>query len=83
MMWKLKSKMPVSSRQISHHTISGNISLFQNSNLSEAKNGGAKIVACKFCDKTFSGAIAHILGRPVLGQTKAGIQSCIAINKKR
>ena len=27
-------------------------------------------------------ATAHILGRRVLGQTRAGIQSCIAINKK-
>jgi hypothetical protein len=60
---------------------------FTVSNSSEAKKGGAKIAVCKFCDKTFSGccttrAAAHILGRPVLGQTKAGIQTCIAINKK-
>ena len=58
-----------------------------NSNSSEAKKGGAKIAACKFCYKIFSGccntrAAAHILGRPVLGQTKAGIQTCVAINKK-
>ena len=26
--------------------------------------------------------MAHILGRPVLGKTKAGIQPCITINKK-
>ena len=60
---------------------------FTVSNSSEAKKGGAKIAVCKFCDKTFSGccttgAAAHILGRPVLGQTKAGIQTCMAINKK-
>ena len=59
---------------------------FTVSNSSEAKKGGAKIAACKFCDKTFSGccttrATAHILGRPVLGQNKARIQSCITINK--
>ena len=29
MTWKLKLNMAVSSRQIGHHTISGNISLFQ------------------------------------------------------
>ena len=28
-MWKLESVMAVSSRQIGHHAISGNISLFQ------------------------------------------------------
>ena len=60
---------------------------FTVSNSSEAKKGGAKIAVCKFCDKSFSGccttrAAAHILGRPVLGQIKAGIQACIAINKK-
>ena len=60
---------------------------FTVSNSSEAKKGGAKIAACKFCYKIFSGccntrAAAHILGRPVLGQTKAGIQTCMAINKK-
>ena len=41
----------------------------------------------KFCDKILSGccttrATSHILGRPVLGQTIAGIRACIAINKK-
>ena len=40
-----------------------------------------------FCDRSFSGcsttrAAAHILGRPVLGQRKAGIQACNAIYKK-
>ena len=40
-----------------------------------------------FCDKSFSGcstsrAAAHILGRPVLAQEKAGIRSCMAIYKK-
>ena len=80
-----RSWMALSSRQIGHHTISGNISHVSNS--SEAKKGSTKIAACKFCDKTYSGccttrATAHILGRPVLGQTNAGIQSCITINKK-
>jgi hypothetical protein len=42
---------------------------------------------CMFCEKSFSGcstarAAAHILARPVMGQSKAGIQSCVAINKK-
>ena len=60
---------------------------FTVSNSSDPKKGGAKIAVCKFCDKTFSGcctsrAAAHILGRSVLGQAKAGIQACIAINKK-
>ena len=83
--WKLKSMMALSSRQIGHHTISDNITASIHQKL---KKGGAKVADCKFCDKTFSGccttrATAHILGCPVLGQTKAGIQSCIAINKKR
>ena len=60
---------------------------FTISNSSEAKKGGAKNAVCNFCDKIFSGccttrATAHILGRPVLGQTNAGIRACIAINKK-
>ena len=76
----------VSKGQKAHHTISGNILLFQNSNQSDPKKGGAKIAVCKFCDNTFSGcctprATAHILWRSVLGQAKAGIQACIAINK--
>ena len=60
---------------------------FTVSNSSETKKGGAKIAACKFCDKIFRGCCstrltAQILRRLVLGQTKAGIQTCIAINKK-
>ena len=40
-----------------------------------------------FCEKSFSGcstarAAAHVLARHVMGQSKAGIQSCVAINKK-
>ena len=40
-----------------------------------------------FCDKNFSGcstsrAAAHLLARPVMGQDKAGVKPCIAINKK-
>ena len=60
---------------------------FDVSNSSNPKNSGAKIPVCKFCDNTFSGcctsrAAAHIFGHSVLGQAKAGIQACIAINKK-
>ena len=49
--------------------------------------GGSRNVNCSFCGVEFSGcsttrAAAHILGRPVLGQSKAGIRSCIAINTK-
>jgi hypothetical protein len=29
-----------------------------------------------------SRAAAHLLARPVMGQDKAGVQACIAINKK-
>ena len=51
------------------------------------KKSGAKNAICAFCDKSFSGcsttrAAAHILGRPVLGQIKAGIHPCIVIIKK-
>ncbi len=47
---------------------------FDITNLSEAEKGGDKNAVCKFCHKTFSGsstsrAAAHILGRPVLGQS--------------
>ena len=60
---------------------------FTISNSSDPKKGGANDAVCNFCDKTFSGcctlkAAAHILGRSVLGQAKAGIQACITINKK-
>ena len=77
--------MAVSKGQKARHTISGNILLFQIHQI--LKKGGAKIAVCKFCDNTFSGcctprATAHILWRSVLGQAKAGIQACIAINKK-
>ena len=64
--------MAVSSRQISHHTISGNIS-----NSSEAEKVAAKIAACKFWDKTFSGCLP-----PEQQPTFWGIQSCLTINKK-
>ena len=53
---------------------------------SNAKTGGSKHIVCMFCDKNFSGcsttrASAHILGRPVMGQQKAGIHPCLAIHK--
>ena len=56
-------------------------------NHTDPKKSGAKNAICAFCDKSFSGcsttrAAAHILGRPVLGQIKAGIHPCIVINKK-
>ena len=64
------------------------LAIFYCFNSSEAEKGGAKNAVCKACDKIFSGccttrATAHILGRPVLGQTNVGIQACIAINKKK
>ena len=48
------------------------------------KKGGSKNLQCKFCDRNFTGmsttnAVAHILGRPVMGQATAGIKSCIPI----
>jgi hypothetical protein len=53
----------------------------------DPKKGGAKNALCMFCDKNFSGcstsrAAAHLLARPVMGQDKAGVKPCIAINKK-
>ena len=36
----------------------------------------------RFCACCTTRASAHILGRHVLGQTNAGIQACILINKK-
>ena len=80
--------MAVSKGQKAHHTSrSGNILLVQIHQTRDPKKAGAKIAVYKFCDNTFSGcctskAAAHILGRSVLGQAKAGIQACIAINKK-
>ena len=62
---------------------------FTVTNNTEAKKGGSrsKNAQCMFCDKSFSGcstsrAAAHILTRPVMNQDKAGIQPCVAINKK-
>jgi hypothetical protein len=51
-----------------------------------SKRGGAKNVKCIFCDCAFPGcsstrAIAHILGRPVFGQKKAIIKSCVPVRK--
>jgi hypothetical protein len=47
---------------------------------------GAKKVKCIFCDTPFTGcslyrAIAHILGRPVLGQKKKNIKACVPTHK--
>ena len=60
---------------------------FSVTNSTDPKKGGSKNACCMFCEKSFSGcstarAAAHILARPVMGQSKAGIQSCVAINKK-
>ncbi len=60
---------------------------FTVTNNTDPKKGGAKNALCMFCDKNFSGcntsrAAAHLLARPVMGQDKAGIKRCIAINKK-
>ena len=75
--------MAVSSREMDHHTISGNISPIQIHQ--KLKKGCATVAVCRFCYKTMSGCSTqrncHILGRPVLGPTKAGIGTCIAINK--
>ena len=61
--------------------------LFTVTNSTAAKKGGSKTAVCLFCDKAYSGccasrAAAHILGRPVLGRDKAGIQPCVAVNNK-
>ena len=60
---------------------------FSVTNSTDPKKGGSKNACCMFCEKSLSGcstarAAAHILARPVMGQSKAGIQSCVAINKK-
>ena len=49
--------------------------------------GGSKNSQCMFCDRSFTGisttrAVSHILGRPVMGQSKAGIKGCIALKNK-
>jgi hypothetical protein len=52
----------------------------------QSKSGGAKNVTCNFCDTVFVGcsssrAFAHILGRPVLGQKKSNVKSCVPLRK--
>ena len=52
----------------------------------QSKKGGAKNVTCTFCDTNFTGcsstrALAHILGRPVLGQKRTNIRICKPIRK--
>ena len=49
--------------------------------------GGSKNSQCMFCDRSFTGisttrAVSHILGRPVMGQSTAGIKGCIALKNK-
>ena len=51
---------------------------FAITNHTDAKKSRAENAICVFCNKNFSAcstsrAAAHILGRPVLGQIKAGI----------
>ena len=55
-------------------------------NNTAARKGGSKNDLCLNC-KPFSGcstsrAAAHILARPVMGQDIAGVQPCVAVNKK-
>ncbi len=53
----------------------------------QSTNGGAKHVTCTLCDQALTGcsssrALAHILGRPVLGQLKnANVRFCVPIRK--
>ena len=49
--------------------------------------GASKNSQCMFCDRSFTGisttrAVSHVLGRPVMGQSTAGIKVCITIKKK-
>ncbi len=44
--------------------------------------GASKNFQCMFCDRSFTGisttrAVSHVLGRPVMGQSTAGIKVCI------
>ena len=60
---------------------------FTVTNSTDPKKGGSKNACCMFCKKSFIGcstarAAAHFLARPAMGQNKAGIQTCVAINKK-
>ena len=76
--------MAVSSKQTDHHTISCNILLFQIHQKLKRWCGDCSL---QICDKPFSGcyttiATAHIFGHPVSGQAKAGIPTCITINKR-
>ena len=52
----------------------------------QSKQGGAKNVQCTFCDAAFSRcsssrALAHILGRAVLGQKRAIVGARVPIRK--
>ena len=73
----MKSMMAVSGRQVGHHTISGNISLFQIHQ--KLKKVVQRLQPANFVTKPL--VVATLWGRPVFGQTKAGIQSCIKINQ--
>ena len=49
--------------------------------------GASKNSQCMFCDRSFTGisttrAVSHVLGRPVMGQSTAGIKVCITIKPK-
>jgi hypothetical protein len=64
----------------------GNIFLFQIHQMSRKVE--PRMQFASFFYRVFSGCsttkdvAAHILGRPILGQSKAGIQACIVIKKK-
>ena len=52
----------------------------------QSTNGGAKHVTCTLCDQALTGcsssrALAHILGRPVLGKLKANVRFCVLIRQ--
>ena len=54
----------------------------------QSKKGGVKNVTCMFCDSQMSGcgssrAYAHLLGRPVLGQSKMGVKACHPLRNSR
>ncbi len=49
--------------------------------------GASKNSQCMFCDRSFTGisttrAVSHVLERPVMGQSTAGIKVCITIQQK-
>ena len=71
-------------KKAKYHILFGNILLLQITTML-GKAAPRMQCACfvtKFSGCSTSRAAAHILGRPVLAQEKAGIRPCIAIYKK-